>query len=252
MAGTQIGQSVAVNLSLPGGRGTISALRASNRSMRSSRFFPALAAASILLAGCAETTSTAMGANGVNSTSTTLGRSASPSTLSILSTASGLSVSTTTSGPRVTTVDGLRAEYFGPIPHGETDTNTGVALSVPPADQQPMIPWERAVANCFATGGICNRYAGAIRVSLAVGFYPNSGQMEPNGSIDPAMNHVLVFAVAQTVDGCAPVGPGPSPRTTPTSAIRYEVCTALTFIDARSGGGLAAMSGPSIRDPSLG
>jgi hypothetical protein len=139
-------------------------------------------------------------------------------------------------------IDGVAISYLGPIPHSEYDAETTVSLSVPPTSDQPGISWQKAAANCFTSAGICARGEGQVRISLAVGYYPNSGETEPDGSIDPTMNHVLVYVLAQNMGPCASAGPGPGAR--------YPSCTALTFTDAHTGGGRAAMSGPSLRDPS--
>jgi hypothetical protein len=167
------------------------------------------------------------------------------STRAALTTATAAEVAAkAATAPPHATIDGVAISYLGPIPHSEYDAQTTVSLSVPSASDQPGISWQRAAANCFTSAGICTRGEGQVRISLAVGYYPNSGEMEPDGSIDPAIGHVLVYVVAQNMGPCASAGPGPGAR--------YRSCTALTFIDAHTGGGLAAMSGPSLRDPSAG
>lgn len=147
-----------------------------------------------------------------------------------------------------TTVAGIEAEYVGPIAQDDSDPDTGISLTVPPAGATPALPWQRAVALCFTGGGICNRSAGPIRVSLAVGYNPGSGEARPDGSIEATMDHVLVYVLAQTLGPCAPAGPAAA-DTTPST---YPSCTGLSFIDARTGTGATAVSGPSIRDPAAG
>jgi hypothetical protein len=145
------------------------------------------------------------------------------------------------------TIDfGTMADYLGPIVRAYSDPNTGISLSVPPADATATIAWQQAVVQCFSGAGICDRANGTIRVSLAIGFNPQSGGALPDGSIDPTMNHDLVYVLAQTQGSCAPVGPAGT--NTPPST--YPSCTALSFIDAHTGRGVGAVSGPSITDPS--
>ena len=83
-------------------------------------------------------------------------------------------------------------------------------------------------------------------MSLAVGYNPQSGEVLPNESIDPTMNHDLVYVLAQPLGRCAPAGG--SPGSTPPST--YPSCTALSFIDAHTGKGATSVSGPSVHDPS--
>jgi hypothetical protein len=183
----------------------------------------------VLLGACGASTTTTRAASTKGTTTTVTARAASAS-------------------PQAT-VDGVVVSYLGPIPHSEYDPNTGVSLSVPLGAEQHGIPWQTAAANCFTREGICNRWEGAVRISLAVGYYPNSGQMKADGSIDPAMNHVLVYVLAQKMGPCSPVGGRPSAATT-AEPKTYPSCTALSFIDAHDGRGLAAMSGPALTDPS--
>ena len=140
---------------------------------------------------------------------------------------------------------GVTAVYVGPITADDSDPDTGVSLTVPPAHSKPTVAWQQAVAQCFSGTGICNRAGGTIRVSLAVGYNPQSGEALPNGSINPTMNHDLVY-VLQPLGRCAPTGG--SPASTPPST--YPSCTALSFIDAHTGAGATSISGPSVRDPS--
>jgi hypothetical protein len=142
------------------------------------------------------------------------------------------------------------ADYLGPVARDYSDPNTGISVSVPPADAKPTVPWQQAVAQCFSAAGICNKAGSTIRVSLAIGYNPQSGEALPDGSIDPTMNQDLVYVLSQTLGSCAPVGVGPSGTNAPPST--YPSCTALSFIDAHTGRGVSAVSGPSITDPSIG
>jgi len=147
------------------------------------------------------------------------------------------------------TIDfGIMTDYLGPIARDHSDPNTGISLSVPPADAKATVPWQQAVAQCFSGAGICNRAGGTIRVSLAIGYNPQSGEALPDGSIGPTMNQDLVYVLVQTLGSCAAVGGGASGTNTPPST--YATCTALSFIDAHTGRGVSAVSGPSITDPS--
>jgi hypothetical protein len=145
-----------------------------------------------------------------------------------------------------TTQLGVKAVYVGPISRDDTDPSTGISVTVPPANAKPTLPWQRAVERCFSGAGICNRADGTIRVSVAVGYNPQSGGAAPNGSIRPTMNHDLVYVLAQPLGACAPLGP--SGTSTPPST--YLSCIDLSFVDAYTGSGAAAVSGPSVRDPS--
>ena len=153
-----------------------------------------------------------------------------------------------TSTTETTTVSGITAEYVGPIAHNDFDATTGISLTVPPADAKPTLSWQQAVALCFTDTGICNRSAGMIRVSLAVGYNPQSGEALPDGAIEPTMNHNLVYVLAQPLGPCAPTGPSGA-NSRPST---YPSCTGLSFVDARTGEGATAVSGPSIRDPAAG
>jgi hypothetical protein len=167
-------------------------------------------------------------------------------TPSDLSPAHPASVAPTVKDTTATTTDfGIIAEYVGPIPHGETDGATGISLSVPPAGATPTLSWQQAVTLCFAGAGSCNRSAGTIRVSLAVGYDPRSGDELPDGAIKPIMNHDLVYVLAQPLGPCVPAGPA-GESTQPST---YPSCTCLSFVDAHTGNGSIAVSGPSIRDP---
>ena len=145
-----------------------------------------------------------------------------------------------------TTKFGVTTSYVGPIPQNDSDPQTGISLTVPPPGAKPKVPWQRAVALCFAGAGICNRAAGTIRVSLAMGYNPQSGDMKPDGSINLIMDHNLVYILAQALGPCAPAGPAGLSKPLDT----YPSCMALSFLDAHTGIGATAVSGPSIRDPS--
>lgn len=145
-----------------------------------------------------------------------------------------------------TTDFGVTADYVGAITHDYSDPETGMSLIVPPADATPTVTWQQAVAVCFSGAGMCDRAAGTIRVSMAVGYSPQSGEALPDGSIKPAMNHDLVYVIAQPLGRCAPAGP-PGTGTPPST---YRSCTALSFINADTGKAATSVSGPSVRDPS--
>lgn len=202
--------------------------------MKTSRLLPTLAICVALAAGCG--TSKA-------SVRATSGRSqAVPSDTPTIHSA-GSATATTSS-----TIDlGITADYLGPIARDYSEPNTGISLSVPPVDAKATVPWQQAVARCFSDAGICNRAGGTIRVTLAIGYNPQSGEALPDGSIDPTMNQDLVYVLAQTLGPCAPVSGGPSGENAPPST--YPSCTALSFIDAHTGRGVSAVSGPSITDP---
>jgi len=135
---------------------------------------------------------------------------------------------------------GVTAEYFGLIPRNDIDASIGISLTVPPAGDKPTVPWQRAVAECFAGAGNCDRFQGPVRVSLAVGYDPNSDQEEPGRSIESTMNHDLVYVLAQTSGPCT----GSAGRSHPS-------CRTLNFIDAHTGAAVGVdVSGPSITDPS--
>jgi hypothetical protein len=203
--------------------------------MKTSRLLLPLALCVALAAGC--------GTTKASGSATSSRRQTAPSDLPTIHGA-GSATATTSS----TTDFGIMADYFGPIGRDYSDPNTGISLSVPPADATATIAWRQAVAQCFSAAGICSRAGGTIRVSLAVGYNPRSGEALPDGSIDPTMNHDLVYVLAQTLGSCAPVGGGPSGAKTPPST--SPPCTALSFIDAHTGRGLSAVSGQSITDPS--
>jgi hypothetical protein len=150
---------------------------------------------------------------------------------------------TDTPGP---TEFGVTADYLGPIRRASLDASTGISLTIPPANAEPAVTWQQAVVQCLAGAGICSRTAGTVRVSLAVGYDPQSGQASPDGSIRPTMNHDLVHVLAQTSGPCVPAGP--AGRTVPPST--YPSCTSLSFLDAHTGRGAISVSGPLIRDPS--
>ena len=207
----------------------------SYRGMKTGRLLPPLALCLALAAGCG--TSKAL----VSATSSR-GQAASSDLPSIHG--AGSATATTSS-----TIDfGVMADYLGPIVRDYSDPNTGISLSVPPADAKATVPWQQAVAQCFSAAGICNRAGGTIRVSLAIGYNPLSGEALPDGSIDPTMNRDLAYVLVQTLGGCAPVGPAGT-NTRPST---YPSCTALSFIDAHTGRGVGAVSGPSISDPLIG
>ena len=153
-----------------------------------------------------------------------------------------------TSGPDTasTTGFGVTGDYLGPIRRDSLDASTGISLTIPPAKADPAVTWQQAVVQCFAPAGICSRTAGTVRVSLAVGYDPQSGEASPTGSISPTMNHDLVYVLAQTTGPCAPVGPAGPTSPPPT----YPSCTSLSFLDAHTGRGAISVSGPLIRDPS--
>jgi hypothetical protein len=137
------------------------------------------------------------------------------------------------------------AVYAGPVTLWTNYPGTGVSLTPPPAGLTPGVSWQTAAENCFKAGGICSQGVG-VTVSLAVGTDTNSGDVGPNGSITPAMNHTLVYVVAQSNGPCASAGPpGGS-----TSSRLAASCTSLDFFDAQSGKSVAAMSGPGLWDPS--
>jgi len=203
--------------------------------MKTGRLLPPLALCVALAAGC--------GTSKASVSTTSNRRQAASSDLPTIHGA-GSATATTSS-----TIDfGIMADYLGPIARDYSDPNTGTSLSVPPAASKATVPWQQAVAQCFSGAGICNRAGGTIRVSLAIGYNPQSGEALPDGSIDPTMNQDLVYVLAQTLVTCAPVGGGPSGTNTPPST--YPSCTDLSFIDAHTGRGVSAVSGPSITDPS--
>ena len=203
--------------------------------MKTGRLLPPLALCVALAAGC--------GTSKASVSTTSNRRQAASSDLPTIHGA-GSTTATTSS-----TIDfGIMADYLGPIARDYSDPNTGTSLSVPPAASKATVPWQQAVAQCFSGAGICNRAGGTIRVSLAIGYNPQSGEALPDGSIDPTMNQDLVYVLAQTLVTCAPVGGGPSGTNTPPST--YPSCTDLSFIDAHTGRGVSAVSGPSITDPS--
>lgn len=142
---------------------------------------------------------------------------------------------------------GFTAHYVGPIAHDYSEPNTGFSLTVPPPDAKPTISWQQAVTACFSGAGICDKAAGAgnITVALAIGYNPQPGDMLADGSINPVMNHNLVYVLAQPLGPCVPTGRAGSTSAPPTSAS----CMALSFVDAHTGKGAPAISGPSIRDP---
>ena len=204
--------------------------------MRISRLLPPLALCVALAAGCGSTKAS------VSATSSR--RRAASSDLPTVHGA-GTAMASTSS-----TIDfGIMADYLGPIARDYSDPNTGISLGVPPADAKATIAWRQAVAQCFSGAGICNTTGGTIRVSLAIGSNPQSGEVLADGSIDPTMHQNLVYVLAQTLSSCAPVG-GASGTNTPPST--YPSCTALSFIDAHTGRGVSAVSGPSITDPLIG
>jgi len=205
--------------------------------MKTGRLLPPLALCVALATGC--------GTSKASVSATSSHRQAASSDLPTVHGA-GSATATTFS-----TIDfGIMADYLGPIARDYSDPNTGISLSVPPTDAKATVAWQQAVAQCFSGAGICNRAGGTIRVSLAIGYNPQSGEALPDGSIDPTMNQDLVYVLAQTVGPCAPVGGGPSGTNTPPST--YPSCTALSFIDAHTGRGVSAVSGPSITGPLIG
>ncbi len=208
-------------------------IEVAGREMKTGRLLPPLALCVALAAGC--------GSSKASVIATSSRRQAASSDLPTIHGA-GSATATTSS-----TIDfGIIAEYLGSIAGDYSDPNSGISLNVPPADAKATVAWQQAVAQCFSGAGICNREGGTIRVSLAVGYNPQSGKALPDGSIDPTMNHDLVYVLAQTLGPCAPVGP--SGTNSPPST--HPSCNALSFIDARTGRGVSAVSGPSITDPS--
>jgi hypothetical protein len=146
--------------------------------------------------------------------------------------------STTEFGVTVDDVGAIRNDYFDP--------GTGISLTVPSADAAPTVTWQQAVTQCFLRAGICDRTAGTVRVSLAVGYNPLSDDALPNESIKPTMSHDLVYVLAQPLRPCLLVGPS---RPSPLRSV-YPSCMSLSFIDAHSGKGATSVSGPTISDPS--
>jgi predicted small secreted protein len=196
------------------------------RRMRTARLLVTLALCATVAAGCGTSSSAARDISDL--------ADAHPSLAPVV-----------TSTTATTTVSGITAEYKGPITQDDSYASTGISLSVPPTDAKPTLSWQRAVGLCFSGAGICNRTAGTIRVSLAVGYNPQSGAALPDGSIEPIMNHTLVYVLAQPLGPCAPTGPGGARA----RASTFPSCTGLSFVDAHTGKGATAVSGPSIRDP---
>jgi hypothetical protein len=206
------------------------------RPMRTARLFVTLAFCAAVAAGCGPSSSAARNVSHLSDAHP----SVAPPRMPAPPVAPAVTSTTAT-----TTVSGITAEYNGPITQDDSDASTGISLTVPPTDAEPTLSWQRAVALCFSGAGICNRAAGTIRVSLAVGYDPQSGDLLPDGSIEPVMNHNLLYVLAQSVGPCAHPGP-PGASTRPST---YPSCMSLSFVDAHTGKGATAVSGPSIRDP---
>lgn len=131
--------------------------------------------------------------------------------------------------------------YLGPITHSVDYADQNVNLDPPPPSATPQYSWQTAVGNCLTGAAVCTEGFPVV-VSLAVGNALMAGQINPDGSITPAMNHSLVLVLTQSGIPCSSQGPAGDPGIA-------TKCTFLSFVDAMTGDGLYAISGPMLVDP---
>ncbi len=72
----------------------------------------------------------------------------------------------------------------------------------------------------------------------------------PGNSIIPTMDNTLIYVISEST--FCPLGGGPTaPNPTSTTSQPVPIpCTYLTFVNATTGRGLGAMSGPGLKAPS--
>jgi hypothetical protein len=114
--------------------------------------------------------------------------------------------------------------------------DAGILLEPPPADAAPVTTSQQALAEC-ATGHIVCGSSGIPSVQLALVTLTNTGTAGPDGTLVPLATRQLVWVLTWTGLTCVPAGPPGAPSTGPTS------CTAMTFIDAKTGGEVFTESG---------
>ena len=111
---------------------------------------------------------------------------------------------------------------------------------LPPGDAHPRLTWEQAYSACqrYTSGATCD--PGGPLISLARVTTTGSGHARPDGTIAPLLNATLVYVLDWPDETCVPTGGVPGASRTPVS----EPCEMLSYIDAITGNGLFAVSGP--------
>jgi hypothetical protein len=117
--------------------------------------------------------------------------------------------------------------------------DAGILLEPPPADATPVTTSQQALAACVSGHIACGSRA-IPSVQLALVTLTNSGTAGPDGTLVPLATRQLVWVLTWTGLTCIPAGPPGAPSTGASS------CTAMTFIDAKTGGELFTESGPHL------
>ncbi len=153
----------------------------------------------------------------------------------------GIDMSTLGRVYALNTLQASIVRYVGPITRAVSYPEAGISLQKPPSSSQPSVSWETAFQSCSTGKARCDA-GSSVTISLALATETQAGQANPDGSINPVMDHALVYVISQSGVSCTPVGPA---RGTTTTFVTYS-CTMLNFIDARTDKVLFIVSSPGL------
>lgn len=147
------------------------------------------------------------------------------------------------STPSTTVLRTTEITYWGPLTTSYDDSNTGLELVPPPSGAAPAITWQQAAEPCVQTTGTnnCSTPTSPENVYLALGSDKNFGAIGPEPTLMYVINENQL---------CSSAGNGPPARPDPTStttAPKIAPCTYLAFVNAATGQGMGAMSGPGLK-----
>lgn len=136
------------------------------------------------------------------------------------------------SEPRSTTSPGESPPpvmYAGSL-NASSLSGADIRWDVPIGD--PDIDWHAAFAACSTGVALCDRTRPAV-VTLASATSPRSGTANPDGTIDPLLDHTLVYVITQS--GVPGAATGPARSGSAARQPELASCTLENYVDARTG-----------------